>query len=149
MSRYMIMATVAHVVLGSAAAANAQTVQLPTFEFFGASTTVVVPNQGEIAVVGRGGRVGVRNRGAFAGSSRGGTRTVRGAGISAVVHDLAELDRQVLAQAARMRPRFVSSAPARRLPASYDQSSAAKPDTSLREIRRLQDAARQRLAPDP
>jgi len=145
MPRYMFTATVAHVVLGSAAAANAQTVQLPTFEFFGASTTVVVPNQGEIAVVGRGGRVGVRNRGAFAASSRGGTRTVRGASISAVVHDLAELDRQVLSQAARMRQR---SGPSPKVgngrfdsPVARDRSSAARADFSLRAIRTAQHAA--------
>src|SRR5262245_54455779 len=101
MSRHNLIASAVILVLLFVAAADAQTVQLPTFEFFGVATTVVVPNQGQIAVVGRGGRMGMRDGAAFAATGRGGSRAWRGIGVSAVVHDLAELDRQVLAQAAR------------------------------------------------
>jgi hypothetical protein len=149
MSRYLFSVAVTCMVLSCAAVANAQTVQLPTFEFFGAATTVVVPNQGEIAVVGHGGRMGMRDRAALASSGRGGARAIRGIGISAVVHDLAELDRQVLAQAARMRPLVTapsrSSASSAR-PKTSDPSSAARPEMSLREIRRLQEPTRARLS---
>jgi hypothetical protein len=144
MKRYMILVAVVQIGSASATAAHAQTVQLPTYEFFGAATTVVVPNQGEIAVVGRGGRIGIRDRAAFGATGRSGSRMWQGIGASAVVHDLAELDRQVLAQSARMRSTV--AAPTRLTPSAAiatgsDGSSAARGDLSLREIRRLQDAA--------
>jgi hypothetical protein len=121
----------------SGATAGAQTVQLPTFEFFGGATTVVVPNQGQIAVVGSAGRVGMRDRATFA-AGQAGSRTLRGIGATAVVHDLAALDRAALATAARLRtgpPVAMKKAPA---PPAIDQSTAARATESLREIRRAQ-----------
>ncbi|TWU28050.1 hypothetical protein [Bythopirellula polymerisocia] len=79
-----------------------QTVQLPTFHYFGVSTTVVVPTRGTVSLGSIGGstrtrfdRVGSRSVGtsAFAG----------GLSVSATVIDLAEMDREVLAEAARRR----------------------------------------------
>ena len=83
-----------------ASAAWGQTVQLPQFEFSGVGTTIVVPNRGEIVIGGvntGGGRTGPGV--ALRAREDGGVL----AGITATVHDLAELDRAVLAVAAAQR----------------------------------------------
>lgn len=84
------------------------TVQLPTFEQFGVSTTVVVPDRGSLFL------------GGVNGSSRGGSRfgpglpglgnratgraiDAGGMSISATIIDHSEIDRALLAEAARRR----------------------------------------------
>ena len=80
-----------------------QTVQLPTFHYFGVSTTVVVPTHGTVPLGGvtYGGIVPTPfDR---VGSSYGIMRESVGLQIGATVIDNDELDRAVLAEAARRR----------------------------------------------
>jgi len=91
------------------ARANAQTggqpirVQLPTFHVFGVSTTVLVPDRGSAYLGGvnsarRGGQqFGPGNR------AYGRTTSAGGVSASATIIDLGEMDRALLAEAARRR----------------------------------------------
>lgn len=105
-SRFSIMLIAFLAVAGSSQAqiTYVQTVQLPTFHVFGVSTTVVVPARGTIGLgaVRRFSsaqtpfdRVGNRGRGYFASSNN--------LSLSATVIDNAEIDRALLAEAARRR----------------------------------------------
>ncbi len=86
----------------SAQVTQVQTVQLPTFHFFGTSTTVVVPTQGTISMGSIGGST--RTRFDRVGSGTVGVDSFSGGLLlSATVIDLAEMDRAVLAEAARRR----------------------------------------------
>lgn len=102
-TRYLAISLLTMMVVpASAQVTYQQTVQLPTFHYFGVSTTVVVPTGGSVSLGSIGGssrtrfdRVG--NRSIGAGFFNGGLS------MSATVIDLAEMDRQVLAEAARRR----------------------------------------------
>jgi hypothetical protein len=80
-----------------------QTVQLPTFHYFGVQTTVVVPTRGTIPLgsVTRGGQM--RTRFDKVGSSLGARNDIGGMSMGVTVIDNAEIDRQLLAEAARRR----------------------------------------------
>jgi hypothetical protein len=80
-----------------------QTIQLPTFHYFGVQTTVVVPTRGSIPVdsVTRSGQM--RTRFDRVGSSFNMVRDTAGLSMGATVIDNAEIDRQLLAEAARRR----------------------------------------------
>jgi len=79
-----------------------QTVQLPTFHYFGVSTTVVVPTRGTVSLGSIGGST--RTRFDRVGNRSLGTSSFSGSlSMSATVIDLAEMDREVLAEAARRR----------------------------------------------
>jgi hypothetical protein len=80
-----------------------ETVQLPTFHYFGVRTTVVVPTRGTIPLgsVTRSGQM--RTRFDKVGSSFNMVRDVGGISLGATVIDNAEIDRQLLAEAARRR----------------------------------------------
>jgi hypothetical protein len=81
-----------------------QTVQLPTFHYFGVSTTVVVPTRGTIPI-GSVTRSGM-HRTPFdkvGSSSLGRSSQVGGLQMGVTVIDHAEIDRQLLAEAARRR----------------------------------------------
>ncbi len=79
-----------------------QTVQLPTFHFFGVSTTVVVPTQGTVSLGSIGGST--RTRFDRVGSSFVEANSFTGGlTMNATVIDFAEMDRAVLAEAARRR----------------------------------------------
>lgn len=151
---------------------TAQTVQLPTFQFSTVNTTVSVPDRGAMYLGGV-------NRAATGSTSRGTpllgklpglSRLTRSRGISrttsassmsvhARIIDHAELDRQVLAEAARLRNArgtslvdlgaqrradFLSRNVGRSAPDLYSSSSSStvKTATSVDEIRRRNEAAR-------
>ena len=84
------------------------TVQLPTFQNFSMSTTIVVPDRGRVYLggVNRSYRSSSR-RGAplFPGSSRayGGGSSTSGVSVSAHIHDLRELDQARLAEWERIK----------------------------------------------
>lgn len=80
-----------------------QSVQLPTFHYFGVQTTVVVPAQGTIPLgsVTRAGQR--RTRFDRVGSSFGTTIDTGGLSMGVTVIDHHELDRRLLAEAARRR----------------------------------------------
>ena len=80
-----------------------QTVQLPTFHYFGVSTTVVVPTRGTIPLgsVTRAGQM--RTRFDRVGSTYGGFNEVNSLSIGVTVIDNNEIDRRLLAEAARRR----------------------------------------------
>lgn len=122
---------------------NGTSVQLPQFNFFTISTSVMVPDRGS-AVLG-----GVGRASSASGQSGlpllpqraiGGTHTAGGISVSVQVHDLKAMDRELLADAAAARR---TDDPAR---AWYDrvaqakQSSAGRPTISVAEARRLRDA---------
>ena len=132
--------------VGSVRVAHAQqniTVQLPTFEVVGVSTTVVVPDQGRLSLgsvnrsaLGRSqfgpGLPGLGNRGIGRATSSGAFS------ISATVIDNHEIDRALLAEAARRRGatvdiygRPVANAP-RVSPIVYGQRPA--PQTDQRRV---------------
>lgn len=119
------------------------TVQLPQFNFFTISTSVLVPDRGSVVLggVGRGasasnvsGPPGFSQRTMSAGHSAGSMS------VAVQVHDLKAMDRELLADAAAARR---TDDPARawadRL-AQAKQSSAGRPTISVVEARRLRDA---------
>jgi hypothetical protein len=80
-----------------------QTVQLPTFHYFGVQTTVVVPTRGTIPLgsVTRSGQM--RTPFDRVGSSFNMVRDSAGLSMGVTVIDNAEIDRKLLAEAARRR----------------------------------------------
>ncbi len=81
-----------------------QTVQLPTFHYFGVQTTVVVPDRGSMSLGGVGSYVGTRTQFDKVGpSSSGFNRNWSGLSMRATIHDLEAMDRAILAEAARRR----------------------------------------------
>jgi hypothetical protein len=132
--------------LAGALPCPAQVVQLPTFEFFGVSTTVMVPDRGGLTAAGvargrstshiRGIPVGPAANDLFA------AREASGLGVTATVHDLAELDRQILASAPRASAPRVRLAGAEKesvtrvaIAEQKNPSSANRPAQSLTSIR--------------
>jgi hypothetical protein len=89
--------------LAHAQVVQQQTVQLPTFHYFGVQTTVVVPTRGTIPLgsVTRSGQM--RTPFDRVGSSFNMVRESAGLSMGVTVIDNAEIDRQLLAEAARRR----------------------------------------------
>jgi hypothetical protein len=122
------------VVGGNAGPAMVSTaVQLPTFSLYGVGSSVCVPSGGS-ALIGsiNGGGDGRRqfgDAGVPSGRSIGGDRSASNVRGSATVHDLAEMDRQLLAGSSAE-----STAQAR---TSADSSSAARAAPSVAASRRL------------
>lgn len=91
----------------SPAAAQAQrmTVQEPSFETFGAGTTVSVPDRGRISVAGS--SRGAMSRSTFgpfrSGTNMGLSGQATSSGVEVQIHDMAELDQRALAAAAKSR----------------------------------------------
>jgi hypothetical protein len=87
------------------------TVQLPTFHFFTVNTTVSVPDRGGASLGGiSSARDGSSSRGfgPLRNRSAGSDRSASTMSVHATIIDHAELDRQVLAEAARQRGTVVS-----------------------------------------
>jgi hypothetical protein len=82
-----------------------QTVQLPTFHYFGVQTTVVVPDRGSIPLGGvtYGGSMRTRFDRVGPNYGYGQFNETLGLSMSATIIDLDEMDRAVLAEAARKR----------------------------------------------
>jgi hypothetical protein len=107
---FLSCAAVTGIVLGGAAWAQQQppltptTVQLPTFSFFTVQTTVSVPDSGGAHLGGinraRDGRV-TRGFGPLQNRAIGGDRLASGASVHARIIDFEEIDRMLLAAAAR------------------------------------------------
>jgi hypothetical protein len=97
----VVLTTCAHAAHGQLV--TQQTVQLPTFHYFGVQTTVVVPTRGTIPLgsVTRSGQM--RTRFDRVGSSFNMVRDTAGLSMGATVIDNAEIDRRLLAEAARRR----------------------------------------------
>lgn len=113
MSRVSYQRLMVMVFLGTPSFASAQAVQLPTFRFSTVQTTVSVPDRGAMHLggVGRASTashsrgVPLLGKAPGVGRNRGIARSTSGSSISvhATIIDHAELDRQVLAEAARRR----------------------------------------------
>ncbi len=141
--------------LPSASVARGQVIQLPTFHYFSVQTSVLAPDSGG-AYLGGVGRASSRHTsyGLPGGGRLFGNRSIEhSAGVSltsvhTTVIDHEELDRAVLAEAARLRPARLpqevsADAVAQRMDAASSGSSAAEaPLVSVAETRR-QNAARQ------
>lgn len=104
-SRFLLLALLLTTVIvcpASAQVTSVQTVQLPTFHYVGVSTTVVVPTRGTVSLGSIAGSTRTRfdhvgNRSCGVDSFSGGLT------VGATVIDLAEMDREILAEAARRR----------------------------------------------
>ncbi len=83
----------------------AQAVQLPSYEFFGTSTTVVVPDRGAVSLGGvNGAASGMNQFGGLPGNrSRGTAGQASGASVTVQIHDFDSMDQALLAEAARRR----------------------------------------------
>jgi hypothetical protein len=91
----------------SARALHAQTVQLPTFQSFAVSTTVVVPDSGGASLGGvTRASSGSSQFGPWGPRAIGGQGQAGGIGISVQIHDMKALDDAVLQQAAAQRARL-------------------------------------------
>ncbi len=124
-----------------AVAGQAQTIQLPTFQTFATSTTVVVPDSGYAFVAGDP-QSGYSQFGGSAGAL-GSMTSGGGVGMIAQIHDLRAMDQQLLAGAAP-RPSPPPDAWTARL-ASARANMAAVPGAGIAEIRQQlaqEDAAR-------
>ena len=98
------------VIWGTAATAQGQTLQLPTFQFFTTSTTVSVPDRGEVLLGSVGRASEGRNDAGVPGAGRpfrnSGSGRSTGASTTSVkvfIHDLEAMDAAVLAEARRRR----------------------------------------------
>jgi hypothetical protein len=122
----------------------ATTVQLPTFNFFTISTTVMVPDRGGtyLGGVGRAGSASGQN-GAFGLGNRSGGSTVGGSGMSVGVqiHDLAAMDKALLDEARAARETSEANKVWATRIEQAKQSSAGRPTISVAEARRQRDAA--------
>jgi Bacterial type II and III secretion system protein len=145
--------------------AHAQVVQLPTFRFFGLSTTVSVPDRGSAYLGGvsrsamsrseRGlpivSRVPVAGR-AFGNRAIASHTESSGASVSAYIHDFEAMDEELLGRAGGLANRSShssqrglgnadvvarSAGPSRRLSSAVQQSDASG-RMNIAEIRRLQ-----------
>jgi hypothetical protein len=121
----------------------ATTVQLPTFNFFTISTTVMVPDRGGtyLGGIGRAGGASGQN-GALGLGHRSGGSTVGASGMSVGVqiHDLAAMDKALLDEARKSRNIDATNAWVTRVEQAK-QSSAGRPTISVAEARRQRDAA--------
>ena len=118
---------------------NGTSVQLPTFNFFTISTTVLVPDRGSMVIGGV-------NSGSSASGQSGGPLFSQRAGGSAFgggnvsigvqIHDLKEMDRQMLAGAAGAKSGEAVNHWAVRVEEAR-KSSAGRPTMSVAEARRL------------
>ena len=125
---------VAIAVGGSAAAQQpplpATTVQLPTFSFFTVQTTVSVPDRGGAFLGGinrgRDGRV-ARGFGPLQNVATGGDRLASGASVHARIIDTDEIDRMLLAAAAKRSGSVVDPALAKAAAISKHVAVAAPP----------------------
>jgi len=120
---------------------NGTTVQLPTFNFFTISTTVLVPDRGGMALGGINSASGAtRTNGGPLATQRAGGSVLGGGNISVGVqiHDLKEMDRQLLAGAAGAKSPDAVHQWAVRVEEAR-KSSAGRPTMSVAEARRIRD----------
>lgn len=125
---------------------GATTVQLPTFNFFTISTSVMVPDRGGayLGGVNSGGSASHSN-GLPGLANRSGASSLGAGGVSVGVQviDLAEMDRALLAEARAKRESAEAEIWVNRVERAR-QSSAGLPTISVAEARRLRAAAGQR-----
>lgn len=122
---------------------GATTVQLPTFNFFTISTTVLVPDRGGAYLGGvNSGASASRTSGLPGLANRAGASNFGASGLSVHVQvlDLAEMDRALLAEAKAKRESAAAEVWLSRLEQAR-HSSAGRPTISVAEARRLRDAA--------
>jgi hypothetical protein len=121
------------------ASAWGQAVQLPSFRQFSTSTTVVVPDRGSVSLGGLGRAAGGSSQFGVPGipGSRSSSSATQASGVSvsAQIHDFAEMDRQLLEQAAAMRGKKLEGASRPR------RGSTSQAVSSVAEIRRTHEAA--------
>jgi hypothetical protein len=105
MLRYLLLFSTVPLLISESHAqlVQQQSVQLPTFHYFGVTTTVVVPTRGTISMGGVTSSTRGRTRFDKVGSSFDRTSQVGGLSMSATVIDNSEIDRALLAEAARRR----------------------------------------------
>lgn len=119
--------------------APAQTVQLPSFQQFGVSTTVVVPDRGATSLGGVGRAAHGSNQFGFPGvpgnRSSAAAASASRASISVQIHDFEAMDRALLEQAAAMR-NSTRSLPASRPGSARLPGQATDSFPSVQEIRR-------------
>jgi len=133
----------------------ATTVQLPTFSFFGISTTVSVPDRGSVFMGGiNRAQSGSRQFGApllpFGNRAMGSSRGAMGTRVSVWIHDFEAMDEALLSQPTAFSGHRSGLPPAaepwqRRLAESQD-SSGGQPAPSLEDIRQKRLAAQQTRA---
>jgi hypothetical protein len=114
------------------------TVQLPTFSYFSVQTTVSVPDRGGMYLgglnYGADGR-SVRGFGPLGSRGIGSGRSASGVSIGATIIDNAELDRAVLAEAARRRGAPTSAAGSKAAEVASTIAPASGPIESVAAIR--------------
>jgi hypothetical protein len=122
----------------------ATTVQLPTFNFFTISTSVMVPDRGG-AYLGGVGRAGTSSRtNGLPGLSNRAGGSIAGSSSMSVhvqVHDLAAMDKALLEEARAAREASAANTAWAARIEQAKQSSAGRPTISVAEARRLRDAA--------
>lgn len=121
----------------------ATTVQLPTFNMFTISTTVVVPDRGGLVIGGvNSGSSASGANGLFSFDNRSSASSITGGDVSvgARIIDLKEMDRALLAEAKAKRESASAEVWLSRLERAK-QSTAGRPTVSVAEARRLRDAA--------
>jgi hypothetical protein len=122
---------------------NGTSVQLPTFNFFTISTSVLVPDRGSVAIGGmNSGTAAQASSGlpVLGQRSLGVTHGVGGMSVGAQIHDLKAMDRELLADAAANKQDGPLRAWTERVERAK-QSSAGRPTISVAEARRLRGAA--------
>lgn len=122
---------------------GATTVQLPTFNMFTISTTVLVPDRGSMSLGGSGGsRSASHSNGGpgFANRAGGSSSGASSLSVGVQVHDLAAMDQALLDEAKKAKQSEANTAWATRFEQAR-QSSAGRPTISVAEARRLRDTA--------
>lgn len=140
-----LLTTAACLFAGFAAESFAQaptTVQLPSFQFFTVSTSVLVPDRGTMSLGGisTAGTSALASGPFFPQSASGSTMNSSGMSISVQIHDMAELDAAVLAQTKSIGSSSSSSLAGTKSPAS--QSVAEAHRQHEQEVAAVDDQAR-------
>lgn len=127
---------------GWCAIASGQSVQLPTFHQFSASSTIVVPDRGSVLLGGVNRSASGSNQfGGLPGSwSLGNAASASGVSVSVQIHDFEAMDRALLEEAARRHGRQMAKRDPQRFPTAVDLPSDAS--FSVAEIRRRRSADR-------
>jgi hypothetical protein len=139
--------------------AQAQVVQLPTFRFFGLSTTVSVPDRGSASLGGVSrsatsrsehglpilSRVPVAGR-PFGNRAIAGRTETSGASVSAYIHDFEAMDDELLGQAAAGQHRSLPAKQARAGNANLAARSTARLPRSLAAVEKPDAAGRKSVA---
>ena len=119
-----------------AAIASAQTVQLPSFHYNTTNTTVLVPDQGDALLGGIGRSSSSRVERGPSNRAIGGTNSAGSTRVTAQIHDLDAMDREVLASGGAANGLTAGGSRSGLNASQLAATKVANPISSIAELRR-------------